>query len=124
MGGQESLWRVGGRFFRLVLLLDCALMAGVVALSSLDGSLSAREFVRNTWILCLLIAVLWLVYELGRNGTARVAPPGGEWASFGRELEPYLQLRPAKAAAWEMTVLTVALVAGLAVVALTVQVAT
>ena len=68
MGGQESLWRVGGRFFRLVLLLDALLVAGVLGLSGLDGSLTAGEFGSNTWILCLAIALLWLVYELGRHG--------------------------------------------------------
>ena len=122
MGGQESLWRVSGRFLLLVLFVDCLLIAALVGVSSLDGSLSAREFARNTWILCLVVAVLWLLYELGRNGITRVGP-GAQWGWPRWDYEMHLRTRPALAAEWEMTLLTIAVVAGLALVAAAVQVA-
>jgi hypothetical protein len=117
MDTPEAMWRVGARFLRLVLILDALIIAFVVGWTLLDGSTSVAAIERGIWIACLAIVFLWLIHLMASHGFAQMLP-GGQFGPLSYDATRY-RMNPETS--FEMTWVTVAILATLSFVALAVR---
>ena len=116
MDTPETMWRVGARFLRLVLILDALIIAVVAGWTLLDGSTSPAAIERGIWIVTAVIAAMWLVSQLGAAPVAFIAPGFINFPQFGSQAERASQR------SFEMTWLTIAILATLSLVGLAIRV--
>ncbi len=110
----EPLWRVGARFLRLVLILDAVIIAGVVGWAGLGASISAEAVERGIWIVCGVVAGLWLIHLVTVNGFGQ-SLPGGQFGPLVYDAQRY---RMSPESSFETTWLALTVLATLSLVAL------